>query len=95
MKLIIKGKTIPSNFNYLKLCKTMSNPTTQAIINEITNSFQLTSSISKKCGLSQSTIYRILTVLKMFNLVTTKISIDKKGNKRIWYKSQFNSITIN
>ncbi len=95
MKLIIKGNTIPSNFNYSKLCKTLSNPTTHKVISETNNSFQLVSSISIKCSLSQSTIYRILSVLKTFNLVTTRISIDKKGNKRIWYKSQFNSITIN
>lgn len=95
MKLIIKGKIIQSNYNSLKLCKTLSNPTTSLIINEISDSFQLTSSIGEKCGLSQSTVYRILSVLKTFNLVTTKISIDKKGIKRIWYKNQFNSIMIN
>jgi len=94
MKLIIKGKEIQTNFDYSKLCKVLSNPTTKIVLNEIHNSFQLVSSISTKSNLSQSTIYRILSVLKIFNLVTTKITIDKKGNKRTWYKNQLNSIII-
>jgi len=95
MKIIINGETIPQNSEYIKLFRVMANPTTRIVINEIRNSFQAVSYISNKSGHSQSTVYRILKILKMFNIVTIKISINKKGSKKLWYKSQFNSIIIN
>lgn len=94
MKLVIHGKSINLTLKDMQICRTIATPNTKVVIDLISAEPKSASYLAKKSKMSLSNVYRILDVLKKYDLVKTSTSFDKLGRKMYLYQSLINTITL-